>query len=135
MTNKHALPTAALVSILVFSAGVIFPLVFAMSDKILRSFLQGIDPLALKVASFIWLLIFYFYGIKFSIEYITRQFVVDEPQKLFTYSTIAYTGISLTFYATLISSSALSNVIWGSFYLATVFFFYFLAKRAFIEVS
>ncbi len=135
MTTKHTLPTAALVTILVLSAGVVFPLLFAMSDKILRSLLQGLDPTALMIASFAWLLLLYFYGIKFSLEYITRQFVVDDPQALFTYSTIAYAAVTLLLFASLISPSPLSNLLWGAFYLCTLFFFYLQGKKHLLKAG
>ena len=128
---KQKLSIPILTSILLISSGVIFPLIFSMTDKLLRTFLVEINSLLLTVLSFTWLLLFYFYGIKFSVEYINREFEVEDGKKLFTYSNIGFTLISLAFYSSLISSSLLSNMIWGSFYLLTIGFFYFLSAKTF----
>lgn len=126
---KQKLSTPALTSILLISSGVIFPIIFTMTDKLLRTVLVELNPIVLMVLSFAWLLLFYFYGIKFSLEYISRQFTIEEPKKLFTYSNIGFALISLAFYASLISSSLLSNMIWGCFYLSTLGFFYLLSSK------
>jgi len=126
---KQKLSTPILTLILLLSAGVVFPFIFTMTDKLLRTVFVELNPLVLMGLSFAWLLLFYFYGIKFSLEYISRQFEITEPKKFFTYSNIGFTLISLAFYASLISPSLLSNMIWGCFYLSTIGFFYFLSSK------
>lgn len=126
---KQRLSTPLLTLILLSSSGVIFPIIFTMTDKLLRTLFAQLDPLLLMILSFSWLLLFYFYGIKFSLEYVQRQFEIDDKNKLFTYSNIGFTGVSIAFYASLISSSMLSNMIWGCFYLSTIMFFYFLSSK------
>ena len=126
---KQKLSTPALTSILLLSSGVVFPLIFTMTDKLLRLLLLELNPLVLTFLSFAWLLLFYFYGIKFSLEYLTRQFNIEEPKKLFTYSNIGFTAISIIFYASLVSASLLSNMIWGCFYLAIIGFFYYHSSK------
>jgi hypothetical protein len=132
---KQKLSTPVLTLILLTSSGVIFPVIFTMTDKLLRTLLAELNPLALLVASLSWLLLFYFYGIKFSLEYISRQFEIDDSKKLFTYSNIGFALITLAFYASLISPSFLSNMIWGSFYLVTILFFYFLSSKILLKPS
>jgi hypothetical protein len=126
---KQRLSTPVLTSILVLSAGVIFPIIFSLTDKILRTLLVDLDPVILMFSSFAWLLLFHFFGIKFSIEYITRQFELTEKKRLFKLSNISFFVVSLFFYSFLISASWLSNLIWGSFYLTTIGFFYWLSSK------
>ena len=126
---KQKLSTPVLTTILLISSGVVFPIIFTMTDKLLRTLLVDLNPLYLMIASFAWLLLFYYYGIKFSLEYIVRQFEIEETNKLFTYSNVGFTLISISFYASLISASILSNMIWGCFYLSTIGFFYFLSSK------
>ncbi|HIC45113.1 MAG TPA: hypothetical protein EYO73_12795 [Sulfurimonas sp.] len=128
---KQKLSTPVLTSILLISSGVVFPLIFTMTDKLLRTVLVELNPLVLMIASFLWLLIFYFYGIKFSVDYLAREFEIEDKQKLFTYSNIGFTLISLAFYSSLLSVSMLSNIVWGSFYLCTIGFFYYLSSKEF----
>ena len=128
---KQKLSTPLLTSILLIFSGVVFPLVFSATDHLLRILFSKLDPILLMVFSFSWLLVFYFYGIKFTIEYLSREFEIEDGKKLFTYSNIGFTLISLSFYSSLISSSSLSNIIWGFFYLFTIGFFYFLSAKAF----
>jgi len=128
---KKELSTPALTSILLLSSGVVFPLIFTMTDKLFRTLLVELNPLLLMSFSFAWLLVFYFYGIKFSVEYISSEFEIPQKQKLFTYSNIGYTLISLAFYSSLISASLLSNIIWGCFYLLTIGFFYYHSTKEF----
>jgi len=106
-----------------------------MTDKLLRTLLVELNPLALMIASFAWLLVFYFYGIKFSLEYLTRQFEIEDRKKLFKYANIGFTFINMAFYASLISSSLLSNMIWGCFYLVTIGFFYFLSSKELLQAQ
>ncbi|MDF1881194.1 hypothetical protein JHD50_07740 [Sulfurimonas sp. MAG313] len=126
---KQQLSTPFLTAILLISSGVVFPIIFTMTDKLLRTILIDMNTLVLMVSSFSWLLIFYFYGIKFSLEYITRQFEIEDTQKLFNYSNIGFTLISISFYSSLISSSMLSNFLWGCFYLFVIGFFYYLSSK------
>ena len=126
---RQKLSTPLLTLILLISSGVVFPIIFTMTDKLLRTLLIELNPLVLLIASFSWLLLFYFYGIKFSLEYITRQFEIEDANRLFTYSNVGFALISIAFYASLISASMLSNMIWGIFYLSTIGFFYFLSSK------
>ncbi len=126
---KYRLSSAALAIILVIFAGVLFPVVFSVTDKLLRTVLSGMHPAVLTMASFIWLLFFYYYGIKLSLEYIIRQFEISNREKVFKYSNIGFTAMSMLFYASLISFSWVSNIIWGIFYLCTIFFFYRLSSK------
>jgi len=126
---KLQLSLPALTTILVLSAGFVFPIIFSITDKLLRTVFSEFNPTVLMIASFSWLLFFYFFGIKFSLEYITRQFEVSDAKKLFLYSNISFTAISLLFYASLVSASVFSNVLWGVFYLLTIGFFYFLSSK------
>ncbi|PHR58438.1 MAG: hypothetical protein COA44_03060 [Arcobacter sp.] len=128
---KQKLSTPILTGILLISSAVVFPLIFSMTDKFLRTLLVELNPVLLTVLSFTWLLVFYFYGIKFSVDYISREFEVEDEQRLFNYSNIGFTLISVAFYSSLISASLLSNMIWGCFYLMTIGFFYFLSAKAF----
>lgn len=126
---KYRLSTPALAIILVIFAGVLFPVIFSVTDKMLRTLFSALHPTVLTAASFAWLLFFYFYGIKFSIEYIIRQFEISEKEKLFRYSNLGFSAMSMLFYASLVSYSWLSNVIWGSFYLIVIYFFYRLSSN------
>jgi len=126
---KQKLSTPALSTILVLSAGVVFPILFGVTDKLLRTLFVDFNPIAIMISSFIWLLVFYFFGIKFSIEYVTQQFEIAEKERLFKFSNIAFTAVTLLFYISLVSASWLSNVLWGSFYLITVGFFYWLSAK------
>lgn len=126
---KQKLSTPALASILVLSAGFVFPLLFGFTDILLRRLLHEIDPTLLLGLSFSWLLLFYFFGIKFSLEYLTRQFEIGEKERLFTYANVGFAAVSLLFYASLLSASLLSNMIWGCFYLCTIAFFYCLSSK------
>jgi len=126
---KLKLSTPILTSILLISSGVVFPLIFSATDHLLRILLSELDPMLLMVLSFMWLLLFYFYGIKFSLEYIQRQFEINDTNKLFIYSNVGFTLISVLFYTSLISASMLSNIIWGCFYLVTIGFFYYLSTK------
>jgi len=130
---KQKLSTPLLAMILLSASAVIFPLIFSMTDKLLRTLLVELNSLVLMIASFAWLLLFYFYGIKFSLEYLTRQFEVEEKEKLFNYSNIGFSAINMVFYGSLISPSLLSNMIWGCFYLVCIGFFYFLSTKAFLQ--
>jgi len=100
-----------------------------MTDKLLRTLLVDLNPTILMVLSFSWLLLFYFYGIKFSVEYIAREFEIESTKDLFTYSNIGFTLISALFYYSLVSASFVSNIVWGSFYLVTIAFFYYLSNK------
>jgi len=126
---KQKLSTPLLTFLLLISSGVVFPIIFTMTDKLLRTLLVELNLMVLLVASFAWLLLFYFYGIKFSLEYIVRQFEIEDRHKLFTYSNIGFALISIFFYASLISTSLLSNMVWGCFYLIIIGFFYFLSSK------
>jgi hypothetical protein len=130
---KHKFSTPVLTFILVLSAGVVFPILFGFTDKLLRILLVDLNAVALMVSSFAWLLIFYFWGIKFSIEYVTQQFEIADRKKLFKFSNMAFTAVTLIFYFSLISASWLSNILWGSFYLVTVGFFYWLSSKALLS--
>ena len=132
---KQKLSTPLLTLILLISSGVVFPIIFTMTDKLLRTLLIELNPVLLLATSFSWLLLFYFYGIKFSLEYIQRQFEIEDANKLFTYSNIGFTLISISFYASLISTSMLSNMIWGCFYLSTIGFFYYLSSKILNQTS
>ncbi len=132
---KYKVSTPALAIILVIFAGVLFPVIFSMTDRLLRTALSDMNPTLLTAASFTWLLFFYFYGIKFSIEYIIRQFEISENQKLFRYSNIGFTAMSMLFYASLISPSWFSNIVWGSFYFITIGLFYWLSSKALLSSS
>lgn len=132
---KYRLSTSALTVILVFSAGFVFPLIFSITDRLLRELFWALEPTVLLIASFSWLLLFYYYGIKFSLEYVTRQFDIEDNKKLFNYSNIAFAAVSFLFYTSLISASLLSNVLWGSFYLITIGFFYLLSSKALSDTS
>lgn len=85
------------------------------------------------VASFSWLLILYFFGIKFSLEYINRQFEIADKEKLFKYSNLAFTAVSVLFYTSLVSASLLSNILWGVFYLCTIGLFYSLSSKKLLK--
>ncbi len=126
---KPRLSTPVLTAILVFSSGFVFPLIFSITDKLLRELFYGFDPILLTISSFSWLLLFYFYGIKFSLEYINRQFEMSDKDKLFKYSNISFALVSLLFYSSLISTSLLSNMLWGGFYLVSIGFFYTLSSK------
>jgi len=121
---KQKLSVPALSTVLVLSSGVIFPIIFSVTDRLLRELFSAFHPTLLLLASFSWLLIFYFYGIKFSLEYVIRQFEVSDKEKLFKYSNIGFSAVAVLFYTSLISASLLSNMLWGGFYLATIGFFY-----------
>lgn len=125
---KPSLSTPALTLILVILAGIVFPLVFSLFDRLLRSLLVDFNPLLLTSLSFAWLLLFYYLGIKFSLEYITREFELSNTDRLFRYSNILFALVTAGFYATLISSSPLSNLVWGCFFLATMGIFYRLSS-------
>lgn len=126
---KHRLSTPVLTAILVLSAGFVFPLIFSITDKLLRELFYAFDPTLLTISSFSWLLLFYFYGIKFSLEYINRQFEISDKDRLFKYSNISFALVSLLFYSSLISTSLLSNMLWGGFYLVSIGFFYALSSK------
>ena len=125
---KYPLSTPALAIILVIFSGVLFPVIFSVTDKMLRTLFTGLHPTVLTILSFIWLLFFYYYGIKFSIEYIIRQFEISEKEKLFRYSNLGFSAMCMLLYASLVSYSWLSNIIWGSFYLIVIYFFYRLSS-------
>lgn len=127
---KPRLSTPVLTAILVFSSGFVFPLIFSITDKLLRELFYGFDPILLTISSFSWLLLFYFYGIKFSLEYINLQFEMSDKVKLFKYSNISFALVSLLFYSSLISTSVLSNMLWGGFYLVSIGFFYTLSSKS-----
>lgn len=127
---KPRLSTPVLTAILVFSSGFVFPLIFSITDKLLRELFYGFDPILLTISSFSWLLLFYFYGIKFSLEYINLQFEMSDKVKLFKYSNISFALVSLLFYSSLISTSVLSNILWGGFYLVSIGFFYTLSSKS-----
>ena len=130
---KHALSTPALTAILVLSAGFVFPIIFSITDRLLRELFSAFDPTLLMIASFSWLLVLYFFGIKFSLEYINRQFEIADKDKLFTYSNIVFAAIAVLFYASLVSTSLLSNILWGGFYLCTIGFFYILSSKELLK--
>ena len=132
---KLQLSTPALTIILVLFAGIVFPIIFSIIDKLLRSLFIEIEPTILMSFSFSWLLFFYYYGIKFSIEYIVDQFEIDAPDKLFNYSNLSFASIAVLFYMSLISAYWLSNVLWGGFYLATIGFFYYLSSQKLLKPS
>jgi len=127
---KYRLSTSALTVILIFSAGFVFPIIFSITDRLLRGLFSALEPTLLLIASFSWLLVLYYYGIKFSLEYVTRQFEIEDSSKLFTYSNIAFTAVCILFYASLVSTSLLSNMLWGTFYLIVIGFFYYLSSKA-----
>ncbi len=131
---KYRLSTPVLTAILVFSSGLLFPLIFGLTDRLLRELFSQLDPTLLVIASFSWLLLFYFLGIKFSLEYLCGQFEILEREKLFRYSNIAYTAVTLLFYSSLVSASAFSNLAWGGFYLVTIGVFYLLSGRLLKEL-
>jgi len=130
---KKKLSTFASTLILLLSSAVVFPIVFSMTDKLLRTLLIELNPTLLLICSFAWLLLLYFYGIKFSLEYLEREFELEDKAKLFTYSNIGFVVINIAFYLSLLSPSALSNLIWGLFYLTTIGFFYFLSTKVLLE--
>jgi len=130
---KQKLSIPVLSTVLVLSAGIIFPIIFSITDRLLRELFSAFHPTLLLAASFSWLLIFYFYGIKFSLEYITRQFEVSDKDKLFKYSNIGFSAVAILFYASLISASLLSNMLWGSFYLAAIGIFYWLSSKELLK--
>lgn len=132
---RQILSVPALSTILVLSAGIVFPIIFTVTDRLLRELFSAFHPTLLLLASFSWLLLFYFYGIKFSLEYITRQFEITERDKLFRYSNIGFSIVAVFFYASLVSASLLSNMLWGSFYLLTIGFFYRLSSKELLEPS
>lgn len=126
---KKQLSTPGLTFILLLSSGVIFPILFSMTDKLLRTLMADLNPIILLICSFCWLLVMYFYGIKFSLEYIQREFEIANTNALFTYGNVGFMVISAIFYASLISASWLSNSLWGLFYLTTMLFFYILSSK------
>jgi hypothetical protein len=132
---RQTLSIPVLSTILVLSSGVVFPIIFTVTDRLLRELFSAFHPTLLLAASFAWLLFFYFYGIKFSLEYVTRQFEVSDKDKLFKYSNIGFTSVAVLFYASLISPSMLSNVLWGGFYLITIAFFYRLSSKELLKPS
>jgi len=132
---KQKLSVPALSTVIVLSSGVIFPIIFSVTDQLLRELFSAFHPTLLLLASFSWLLIFYFYGIKFSLEYVTRQFEVSDRDRLFKYSNIGFSTIAVLFYISLLSSSLLSNMLWGSFYLTTIGFFYRLSFKELLAPS
>jgi len=131
--QKLSVPVAS--TILVLSSGLVFPIIFTVTDRLLRELFSAFHPTFLLIASFSWLLIFYFYGIKFSLEYVTRQFEISDRDKLFKYSNIGFSAVAVLFYTSLLSGSILSNMLWGSFYLATIGFFYRLSSKKLLEPS
>lgn len=122
-------------TILVLVSGLVFPVLFSITDRLLRELFSALHPTLLLIASFSWLLLLYFYGIKFSLEYVGRQFEISDRDRLFKYSNIGFTAISVLFYASLLSASVLSNVLWGSFYLAVIVLFYRLSSKELLEPS
>jgi hypothetical protein len=96
---RQTLSIPVLSTILVLSSGVVFPIIFTVTDRLLRELFSAFHPTLLLAASFAWLLFFYFYGIKFSLEYVTRQFEVSDKDKLFKYSNIGFTSVAVLFYA------------------------------------
>jgi hypothetical protein len=132
---RQKLSVPALSAVLVLSSGVVFPIIFTVTDRLLRELFSAFHPTLLLIASFSWLLLFYFYGIKFSLEYVSRQFEVSDRDKLFKYSNIGFSAVAVLFYASLLSSSILSNILWGSFYLATIGLFYWLSSRELLRSS
>ena len=125
---KHKLSLPALSTIVVLTSGFVFPLIFTVADRFLRELFSFLDPTLLLAASFAWLLLFYFYGIKFSLEYVTRQFEISDRNRLFRYSNIGFAALALLTYASLFSVSVFSNLLWGSFYLAVIILFYKLSS-------
>ncbi len=132
---KLRLSTPASAIILVLFAGIVFPIIFSIIDKLLRSLLIEIEPIVLMFSSFLWLLVFYYYGIKFSVEYIVEQFEVGETERLFNYSNLGFASVAVLFYTSLISAYWLSNILWGSFYLCTIGFFYYLSSQKLLKPS
>lgn len=116
-------------AILVLTSGIVFPIIFTVTDKFLRTLLTDINPISIITLSFLWLLLFYFLGIKFTMEYLEREFTLLEPRKLLHISLTGFTLINLFFYASLFSASLLSNVLWGTFYLITIGMFYYLGIK------
>ncbi len=127
---KQEFSSPVLAGILLLFSGIIFPLIFTLIDKLLRSVLITLEPTVLTIFSFSWLLLLYYYGIKVSLTYITDAFIINNKMRLFIYSNVGYTFISGVFYYSLISSFLLSNLLWGLFYLATIVFFYILSTKA-----
>jgi len=132
---KQKLSVPVLSTILVLSSGLVFPIIFTVIDQLFRELFSAFHPTLLLFASFSWLLIFYFYGIKFSLEYVTRQFEVSDRDKLFKYSNIGFSVVAVLFYTSLLSASILSNMLWGSFYLAVIGIFYRLSSKELREPS
>ena len=132
---KPKLSLSALTTIIVLSSGIVFPIIFTVTDRLLRELFSALHPTLLLIASFSWLLFFYFYGIKFTLEYITRQFEISDRDSLFTYSNIGFSAVAVVFYASLISASVLSNILWGCFYLVTIGFFYWLSSKELLTPS
>jgi len=132
---KQKLSVPVLSTILVLSSGLVFPIIFTVIDQLFRELFSAFHPTLLLFASFSWLLIFYFYGIKFSLEYVTRQFEVSDRDKLFKYSNIGFSVVAVLFYTSLLSASILSNMLWGSFYLSVIGIFYRLSSKELREPS
>ncbi len=132
---KPTLSLPVLTAIIVLSSGVIFPILFSITDRLLRELFSELHPTLLLIASFTWLLILYFYGIKFSLEYVTRQFDISDRDRLFKYSNIGFSAVAVLFYASLLSTSVLSNILWGCFYLITIGLFYWLSSKELLTPS
>jgi len=126
---KYRISTLALTILLVIFAGVLFPVIFSVTDRFLRTLFSGLHPTALTIASFSWLLLFYYFGIKLSIGYIAKEFEVQHKKRLFAYSNLGFSAMSMLFYVSLLSYSWLSNLVWGSFYLITIGLFYWISSK------
>ncbi len=119
--------------LLVIFAGVLFPIIFSVTDRLLRTLFSELHPVALTIASFAWLLLFYYFGIKLSVGYVVKEFDVEDKKALFTYSNLGFSAISMLFYISLLSYSWLSNLVWGSFYLITIALFYWISSKEFLK--
>ncbi len=130
---KYRISTLAQTILLVIFAGVLFPIIFSVTDRLLRTIFSELNATLLTVASFSWLLIFYYFGIKLSVGYIVKEFEITQEKRLFAYSNLGFSVMSLLFYVSLLSYSWLSNLVWGSFYLITIGMFYWISSKELLD--